>query len=108
MPNVLEMACGNNTGSCNPPSSTSHTPSAKARPTSLATRNANRDLPTPPTPVRVTNRDDDNNRRTSDSSSRRPTKLLNSAGIAATQPTLADYGLCEYEDLWPAGTAKWC
>ncbi|MFD0489488.1 hypothetical protein ACFQ0O_23520 [Saccharopolyspora spinosporotrichia] len=55
-------------------------PVAEAPLRALATRNASRDLPTPPTPVNVVSRDDDSMALTSVISRRRPTKLVASAG----------------------------
>ena len=52
----------------------------KARRESLAASTASRVLPTPPTPVSVTNRDSDSRRRTSAISRRRPTKLVIAIG----------------------------
>ena len=67
-------------GSCSSVRSTNQLPSGNSRRTSVATRAANRVLPTPPIPVKVTSRERDRSRLTSRPSRRRPTKLLRSPG----------------------------
>jgi hypothetical protein len=84
IPNALATVWATSERSCNPDSSTSHTPSGNDRRTWAATRNASRVFPTPPGPVNVSSRAADNNRRTSTNSPRRPTKLLTSAGRLPT------------------------
>ncbi len=80
IPRASVRVCAISSESPRGASSTSHTPSEKARCTSVATRVASRVFPTPPTPVRVTSRDLDNSDLTSATSCRRPTKLVTSAG----------------------------
>ena len=64
-------------GSVTGASSTSHTPSPVPSRASAATCNASRDLPIPPGPAIVTNRDPpDTSARNSASSAARPTKLV--------------------------------
>ena len=79
-PSAAAAAHGTWAGSLTAASSTSQVPSGKARRSSCATRTASRDLPTPPTPVSVTNRDADSARFTSAAAWRRPTKLVRSPG----------------------------
>ncbi len=79
-------------------SSTSQTPSGKTRRRSRATRVANRDLPTPATPVRVTSREAASIRLICVIAPRRPTKLVRSSGslptrrvVIARPPALTDH-----------------
>jgi len=76
----VAMVSARSAPSVRSPSAANHTPSAWARRNSAANRRANRVLPIPPNPVKVTRRDWDSRRRTSASSLRRPTKLVSPGG----------------------------
>src|SRR6266567_1692316 len=79
-PRQVATVCGSRSGSCSPPSSTRHTPSANRPPARAAARSATRVLPTPPGPVTVTSRAVLSNPSSTASSRWRPTNPVTSAG----------------------------
>ena len=79
-PSALKTAWVTSSGSWIGASWTSQAPSGNPRDISVAARSASRVLPTPPLPVRVSNRVVVSRCLTSRSSGRRPTKLVRSAG----------------------------
>ncbi len=83
-PTPSMIATGTSPGSPSSAKLTSQTPSANARRRCRATCIASLVLPTPPTPVKVTDREDDNKRLISAASARRPTRLVTSIGRLST------------------------
>ena len=76
MPNTAATASGTAAGSVTAASSKTQTPSGNSSPSRPATSNARRVLPTPPTPVNVTNRCVRTAACTSTTSDSRPMKLV--------------------------------
>ena len=73
MPSAVAMAAGTDDGSPTGASSTIHTPSGSSPASSAPTSTASLVLPTPPTPLSVTNRFDRTRSATSATRSSRPT-----------------------------------
>ena len=92
MPNTVAMAAGTDPESTDA-SSTIHTPSGNSPATSPPTSSASRVLPTPPTPLSVTNRRDRTSSATSSTTSSRPTSELSCCGrLPAKVSTLRSTG----------------